>query len=285
MSIISNCEKGFRCRKWKECEQCARIRQAQIASLAEEGAATSPHVTYAVTRTYSQQTISKDRTDFIKRLSNAVNGGIWTIETADITGLHVNIVVGSDKPIDATKLANIWGSKSADIWAAEIPRKDVRNVAAYCSKKENFPTKSEYSGRLYGSFGEWKRPLALLAEQKKSPVVAGAALEGMLAGLGVQELEKAPDYNRPIIDRPYGEKTKGKDLKDLIKANDKKIALSLQEYEVEKNRVVRDNHLKRLLAANRGEIELKGFVYVNGWGILHKSDLIKTGFLDIPSDN
>lgn len=284
MSIISNCEKGFRCRKWRECEHCARIRQAQIASLAEEGAATSPHITYAVTRTYSQQTISKDRTDFIKRLNKAVNGGIWTIETADITGLHVNIVVGSDKPIDATKLAEMWDS-SADVWAAEIPRKDVRNVAAYCSKKESFPTKNEYSGRLYGSFGEWKRPLSLLAEQKTSPVVAGAALEGMLAGLGMPEPEAEPEYSRPLISVPYGDKPKGKDLKDLIKANNKKVAISMQEYEVEKNRVARDNHLKRLLAVHRGEIELKGFVYVNGWGILHKSDLIKAGFPDVPSDN
>ncbi|MDC9720924.1 MAG: hypothetical protein PSN46_09410 [Gammaproteobacteria bacterium] len=282
MAIISNCEKGFRCRKWKECEHCSRIRQAQIASLAEEGAATSPHITYAVTRTYSQKTISKDRTDFIKRLNRAVNGGIWTIETADITGLHVNILLGSDKPIDATKLAGMWGSSSADIWAAEIPRKDVRNVAAYCSKKESFPNKEEYQGRLYGSFGEWKRPLALLAENKSSPVVAGAALDGMLAGLGVPEPEPEPEYNRPSINGYR--KPKGKELKELLKKNDKKVALSLKQHEQEKNRVARENHLKRLLAAHRGEIELKGFVYVNGWGILHKSDLIKHGFPDVPSD-
>lgn len=281
MNYTSSCRPGNRCRKWRECDYCAQVRQAQIADVAEAGAATSPSVTYAVARTYSQATISKDRSKFMAKLQRATEGGIWTIEKGEVSaGLHINIIAGTSEPLPAAKLAAMWPG-DADFWAAEIPHSDVRNVAAYSAKRSQMPDRAEYSGNIYGSYGSWKRPLAALVEGKGNAgaVAKGLALEQMLADLGIPEPETPDHYRGPILEtRPFaGHETK----RDREKRADRNIATMQEaraEHERHKREVAARNHMKRLYAIHRGEIELHGYAYIPGYGVVTVADLKAAGF-------
>lgn len=243
---VSDCCAGSRCKLWKTCIDCQHIRQVQIANIAESGASTSRKISFAVVRTSSPKNIHKDKARLMRSLKNQVDGGVWTIETGKIsTGLHLNIIAGADHPVDAARFAKYWSS-DADIVSKEVPRNEVRNVAAYIAKGgESVPQAGEYSGRLYGSFGTWKKPLAVAAEQSISPIVAGLAIEEMLSGAGVP----LPEVKKT----PYGVTAEEK------QAWNKKV------------------HMARLLAVHEERIRAEGYVFVPGFGLAGESDLIACG--------
>lgn len=224
------CRPGRRCKQWRVCDACARIRQAQIADVAEAGAALVPRVTYAVVRTYDAATINRDRERFTARLAKISEGGIWTIEKGERSGgMHINIIAGTLDGITAAKLAACWPvGSSADFWAIDIPRSDVRHVAAYCSKRSAMPEPECYDGRLYGSWGTWKKPLAALVEDRvtTAPVVAGAALQTML-----NAVTQTPTLEARAVSPEA------------------------------------DKRLRTLFAAHAGEIALHGYCYIPGHGI------------------
>lgn len=243
------CRQGLRCHDWRQCDACAHIRQAQIADVAELGAAVSPAhpITYAVVRSYALADFGTDREAFQRRMAKITGGGIWTVETGEIsTGLHINILASSAQPMTAGQIAEAWPVKSpADIWAAPVPRQDVRHVAAYISKRKGIPPQAEYSGRVYGSWGQWKRPLgALIEDPQKAPLVAAAALESVLAGAGVPAPAPAP---APAQSGPLTQEQ------------------------------LREKHLARLCAIYRGELELKESVWVSGFGLVFRSDAERLG--------
>lgn len=64
----------------------------------------------------------------------------------------------------------------------------VRSVAAYSSKQEGYPSKEEYSGRIYGAWGgKAERAYDLLTSEKmqsRAPIVGGFALLNELQLLG-----------------------------------------------------------------------------------------------------
>lgn len=244
------CRVGFRCLDHRQCEACARIRQAQVADVAEVGAATTPGaaITYAVIRTYAPADIGPDREAFAKKLARRTMGGIWTVETGAIsTGLHLNLLAATDQPVTAAQIAKMWPvSSPADVWAAPIARPDVRRVAAYMSKKSGIPPEAEYSGRTYGSWGGWKKPLgSLIDDPQKAPIVAAAALESLLAGAGVPA---------PATAATTGPATTQEEL--------------------------REKHLARLCAIHRGELEIKTSVYVPGWGLVMRADAERFGMFE-----
>lgn len=192
-SRAAGCHSGSRCKKFRTCEHCARIRQAQVADVAEAGAKKSPITTYAVIRCYDRFAVARHRAKFIKQMKDATLGGIWTIEDADFSGLHLNIIAGTNKPIESVDIARMWGYRGdADIWAQAVDYKDVRNVAAYICKRESIPAKDRFGGHTYGSYGQWKTPLGALVEARQQyPLAAAVALEVMLkeAGIGGDEYD------------------------------------------------------------------------------------------------
>lgn len=198
--IIPPCAPGRRCGRWRTCDACARIRQAQIAAIAEKGATHSPHITYAVVRPCDQRTLAATRAALIDRLARVSDGGVWTVETADHAGLHLNIVAGARTPLHAADIARSCPPASpADVWAAPVPHRDVRHVAAYIAKRRAIPDRTEYAGRVYGAWGRWKSPLAALVEDRTAPaILAAVALESMLEGAGVPHPDTRPD--RSIAD-------------------------------------------------------------------------------------
>jgi len=281
--MIAQCRPGRRCRNWRECPDCARIRQAQIAEVAERGAAFSPRVTYAVVRTYDPGSFGADKDAFIARLARVTEGGIWTVETGAIsTGLHVNIIAGTLDGLAAAQLAKAWPvSSAADCWAADIPRRDVRHVAAYVSKRDSFPHPDEYAGRLYGSWGAWKKPLAALAEDRHgtAPVTAGAAVEAMLAGAGIPAPEPipAPAFQAPRTEGPgYGKESR-EEVAARMARNADAWEHAKARHEADKARVARENHLRRTFALYRGELTLHGHCYIPGYGVATLADATALG--------
>jgi len=201
-------------------------------------------VSYAVVRTYDAHALARDREKFIARLAQFSEGGLWTIETGGRKGgLHVNLIIGTLDGIAASKLAACWPSgSSADFWAAEIPRGDARHVAAYCAKRETMPDGESYAGRLYGSWGAWKRPLAAMVEDRAitPPEVAGAALQTML---------------HAVLPEPS--------FKDA--ADDREQA--------------RNARLKTLFAAHAGELAMHGCCYIPGYGVATLAEARRIGAL------
>lgn len=269
------CTPHDRCRKWKECNDCAKIRQAQIASVAEDGANKSRSITYAVVRPLTND-IAKQKTNVLKKIRNKVDGGIWTIETGDRTnGLHTNLILGSDEPIRAVDIAEALTTE-ASVYAEEILHEDVRNVAAYSSKPIGFPSPDEYSGRFYGSFGTFKRPLAALVEGNSNPIVKGLALEQMLKDANVQA--EAPKPSPPIKGLMYPPMNKS--IRETQEQVDKRLDHNEKVISEHKKEVFEHNkreYMKRLLMAHKEEIELKGYVYVSGFGLMGIDDLHKCG--------
>lgn len=95
-------------------------------------------------------------------------------------GIHLNVLIGGDDPIDATTLAQAWRTEGARIWAEPVKPENIRNVAAYISKRCGMPTLEEYEGRLYGTFGAWKSLPELMMQARQAPVVQAAQFEHML---------------------------------------------------------------------------------------------------------
>lgn len=271
-----SCAPGRRCRQWRRCDYCARIRQAQIASVAEAGASTSPRVTYAVARSYSQETMNRDRARFLTRLRTATEGGIWTIERGDLTDtLHLNLIMGTSEPVHAASLAKLW-PRDADFWANEIKHSEVRNVAAYCGKRSQMPGPERYGGNLYGSYGTWKRPLALAAE-RGGAVLSAIALEQMLENAGVQKPDSAR-FVPPVKERPPASRKETKAERSVRKQrNLKDLEKAQQAFNEERRGKAREHYLARLYAIHRREIELNGYVYIPGHGVVTIEDLKKAG--------
>jgi hypothetical protein len=177
------CWPGNRCRDWRHCEQCARIRQARIATAAERlGGIAGPldWTTLQPTST-SFAAIANAREEFLRK--TAPPGAIWTIEQAPTTrNLHINILTPSIEPPDL-KHAHAFHVRAIT---------DPRRVAAYISKREQMPAKEDYSGRLYGTAGplwQW------LSGRGQQPLIQGAAIQhdinadaGKLAPMGPARL-------------------------------------------------------------------------------------------------
>lgn len=271
--IISQCRKGNRCKQWRTCPECANIRQARIANVAEQGSLSSPYLTFAVVKPLKNGSFSTEKTNLIKEVNKASEGLIWTVETGELTGLHTNLVIGSSTPFDMQTIykalsveSHVWGNTN-------LNHKDVRNVASYISKQKGMPDKSEYSGNLYGSMGSWKRPLAIAFEQTISPVIAGIAGEQLLIDYGVPK----PEANFML--KPMG-KDNGQDIAKRITHNKKEIERIKQATDNHERNANNYKEMQRVLAVLADEIEIKGSVYLKGWGFVGKRELAEFGVID-----
>lgn len=269
----SFCEPKARCRKWRECQYCGAVRQAQIANIAEIGAMGSRSITYAVVKPLSND-IAAQKTQVLKHLSSEINGAIWTIETgSQVLGLHANLIIGSDKPIHAAQVAAGLSGES-EVYAQRIPHTDIRKVASYVAKPSNYPEKEQYSGRLYGSVGDWKKPLATMVEANAgNGVMAALALEEMLEQAGIV----APDIKADIRQRPLAKQETPAEVAARIRHNKKAIDDAAIAKQVAERKASHHKYMQRVLAAHVGEIELNGFVYVTGYGLAGVDDLHKFG--------
>jgi len=156
------CQPRARCKAFRTCPICARIRQAKIADAAERLAALSPHNTWTTITPdeRGQAALLACRAAFLR--AEEPPGAIWTVEIAPTTGrLHCNILHPTSSP-RAMRAARLWQAPLAG---------NIREVAAYISKREQMPPPDHFDGRLYGTAGTlWQ----YLAGTEAPPVVAAA---------------------------------------------------------------------------------------------------------------
>lgn len=158
----NSCRPGFRCRNWRECEHCARIRQARIATAAERLASVVGPLDWTTLRPASMafEAIAQARAEFLRK--TAPQGAVWTVEQSPNTGnLHLNILTPT---IEQPRLLH---SSALHIRAIDNPRR----VAAYIAKREQMPSRDAYDGRLYGTAG----PLWQWLTERASPAPIQAA--------------------------------------------------------------------------------------------------------------
>jgi len=159
------CAASARCRDWRNCPHCGRIRQARIADLAELLARHQPNLYWTILqhRSNDHQELAALRRAWARR--NNPPGALWTLERGQLTGnLHCNIIhcgALSRPPLDELH------------WSTVITG-NHRRVAAYISKPATAPIDLAPHTHLYGTLG----PLWLhLTRARQAPTVQAAAYQ------------------------------------------------------------------------------------------------------------
>lgn len=168
--FITSCSGKNHCGNIRNCERCARARQAKIANAAQllEQQHGQLTLTVLVPTINTQPEINRLRASFLRRAVSP--SGIWTVESGTLfNGLHLNVL--SPKPALAR-----WHNAST---YSELVRTTSRDAAAYISKRSGMPPIEQYTGNLYGAFGQL---YTYLINNKSHPTVQAAAIELTMSG-------------------------------------------------------------------------------------------------------
>lgn len=169
-SSTPGCRPGNRCRRWRECDACARIRQARIADRAE--AILRGHMQLQLVVIKPEEPTPRGMQAAIRAAirNNGITAGVWTVELGtEAATLHGNIIA-PDAPIRPSTTYHAH---------AEPLREHVRAVAAYISKRSQVPPPDIYTGKTWGS---WGRIADIIVAPAMPPIVQGAELEQQLSG-------------------------------------------------------------------------------------------------------
>lgn len=187
--MLITCTPTSRCRRWRTCPTCARLRQARIASAAARLASLAPRVDWATLSPLSAgaSALIAARAEFLSLHRPA--GVIWTVERAPTTGrLHCNILLPAHEP------RRLIQSSCHVIHDVD----DIRRVAAYISKPDQYPDKATFPGRTYGTAGplwQW------LSAKGAPPLVQAATLQHDINTVSGELLDHHPE---PPIYRDNG---------------------------------------------------------------------------------
>lgn len=168
------CSSRSRCGSARECEYCGRLRQAQIAGIAEKIEAQHGPLTITVLKP-EENTAAAIRAVHASFMRRALApAGLWTVETGELFGgLHLNIISPQVRAARWKKCQSY----------SELIKGTARDAAAYIAKRAGMPTPLQYQGRLYGS---WGMIGAVLVREDMPPIVQGAALESVLSGVTIR---------------------------------------------------------------------------------------------------
>lgn len=182
------CRPQHRCRNWRQCDFCARVRQARIADAAERLASISPNLSWTTLHPIlpGKYGIDRARSEWVDVVRPA--GAIWTIEKSPSTkNLHLNII----HPTAPDPILARSGKWNRPIIG------NVRHVAAYISKRRQAPAPGDYQGRLFGTCGHlWQ----WLVGERADPIISAAAVQWLIDPLPmIEEAQRhhplAPTYS------------------------------------------------------------------------------------------
>lgn len=217
MQESDSCNRYRRCRQYRTCNDCARLRQAHVADLAEQLFADYQAVYQSRFTPYdnSYRGIARVKAA-IKRQLDA-NDALWSVEVGSEKGLlHLNII----SPKEVFKQI-----KNTEYWQGQQVL-NLRQLAAYMVKPDQIPSLAAYPGRQYGAL---KSLRDLFSAKDQSPIIQAAYAEKItLAGWPLPS--------------PYVERQKA--IEDMRK--------SKSDYEQ-----IADNHLQKLrafVALNKGRV-------------------------------
>lgn len=178
--IPQQCAPRNRCRNFRRCETCARIRQARIADQAEQLLSGHLQLQLIVLKPLDHIGATLRRGIQACIRNNNLPAGIWTIEKGPKTGLiHANIL---------TQAAPIKALKGIDTHS-EIARNNARIIAAYISKREQIPAPEHWTGRTYASWGHISHTLN---SEKMPAIIHGCAVENALRIAHKEPLPEEP---------------------------------------------------------------------------------------------
>lgn len=158
------CGPRARCRKWRDCAACAKIRQARFADRAEAAAVQMEIPTYyvLVPDDKTPAGIEYARAWFVR--TNRPAAGVWSVESGKFqAGFHLNVIAEWSETEKAFK---------GHIYREPI-YSSVRAVAAYMTKAERAATPQDGFARQTGNMGsaaDWLKKAV-----HDAPVVAAAA--------------------------------------------------------------------------------------------------------------
>ncbi len=189
------CTSQRRCKKYRICDYCNNIRQAQISDITEIASRFSPIATYAVVmpigKAQLQETVKAVKSRITRKLKKSVDGTFISVETSANDALHLNILMLSQEPIITTGIKKVIKNLDirADIFSEQIPKGDIRKITSYALKKQSIPTKDQYSGNNYNLTGTVKNAKSIMQSEKMfkyAPSVAIVAMCNTLQEWGIE---------------------------------------------------------------------------------------------------
>jgi hypothetical protein len=164
----NQCKPGHRCRKFRVCLPCARLRQANFADLAQQvlGRKAALYLMRCTPWNNNEAEIKRLKIAIKRRLS--ADPAIWTIEQGEDKGLlHLNVISPnrSEKKLPG-----------ADLYVSgQIA--NLRQAAAYILKPSQMPSPQSYSGRQFGCFSS---VIEALLNNNQIPLIQAAIMEEIL---------------------------------------------------------------------------------------------------------
>ncbi len=191
------CKPYHRCKKFKTCEMCNRIRQANLADITSMAGRFSPHSQYAVVMPFgeAQNHLKELKTKLTRKLRTSTNGAMITVESSNNDALHLNIITNSDNKLTTAPFSKILSNMNfeASIFLDDLKTNtDIRRATAYSNKIESIPNKHQYDGNILNTTGNIRTMREILQSQrmaKRMPVIAMVSINQTLAKLGLEPLD------------------------------------------------------------------------------------------------
>lgn len=212
------CTPNQRCRYYRTCDACARLRQAHVADLAERLLSQYPAVFLSRFTPYTntKQEIERLKASIKRQLGNY--NAIWSIELGQEKKLlHLNILSASPS-FKQPKNTEYWQGQSAQ---------NIRQLAAYMVKKDQIPPIEVYQGRQFGGLTS----MSMLLQDKKQEPIIQAAYHEKITLMGM------------VLPEPYIARQK---------------AIEKMRAESKDYKSIADSHLMKLrafVAANKGTVK------------------------------
>lgn len=149
-----NCRNAFKCAKFRECERAAKARKIIFANRAEALFCSEDAAFYQVSRDHDPQRVIKD-------FRKIAPSGLYTIETTEKDGLHLNFIASATADLGA--LSNFSSVIET--------RQEARQIGAYMSKPEQAPTLNALGDatglrQVSNSWGSFRRLESFLKSEK-----------------------------------------------------------------------------------------------------------------------
>ncbi len=188
------CRSGSRCMKYRICEECNKIRQAQICDITELASRFSANARYSVIMPYDEgqdaQLINKLKTRITRKLRKSVDGTFISVESSANDALHLNLITLSDtdfNPLVFDRELKRLGVTGA-VFSEPVQSSDVRRITAYSTKIDSIPSKELYGGNIYSTAGSVRLAGQFMQSKRMfnyAPAVAITAMCNKLIQMGL----------------------------------------------------------------------------------------------------
>lgn len=168
-----------RCMDWRNCEYCARARQATLAWRGELLANQFDTLFLSVIKPVDGTAAALQRIRAAILRKSFAPAGIWSVEEGKQLGrLHLNILAPAPAPDTL---------RDCETWSQAITTSG-RAAAAYINKRSGFPDQQTYSGNLAGS---WSKIPDFFTSRHMPPTVMAASAEAALSNKHPDEYLRA----------------------------------------------------------------------------------------------